>query len=156
MPTHIAALRRLSLGLQAVSFLLLISVIWLDETLDLPHLLFHAARTPFRPEEALFETLLLVIVGLISLALTGFLLKRLVYAQSFLPFCPACQRVRRGERWTSASDFLQEEQTDLLGYGLCPTCSSRGSGPEPGRANSGSVAREISLRDGKSLQRDLR
>ena len=131
MPSQMVALRRLSLGLQAFSFLLLALVIWLDETLDLPHLLFHATPTPFRPEEALFETLLLVMVALVSLAFTSMLLKRLIYAQSFLPFCPACQQVRRGERWTSVSDFLQEEQADLLGYGLCPTCSARQPGPIP-------------------------
>ena len=116
MPSRFASLRRISLGLQALSFLLLALVIWLDETLDLPHRLFHAARTPFRPEEALFETLLLVLVAAASLSLTNVLLRRLVYAQSFLPFCPACQRVRRRERWTSVSDFMQEEHADLLRY----------------------------------------
>jgi hypothetical protein len=128
MTSRFSALRRLSLGLQALSFVLLLAVIWLDETLDLPRRFFHAAPTPFRPEEALLETLLLLAVALISLAFTSTLLKRLIVAQSFLPFCPACQRVRRGERWTSVADFLQEEQSDLLGYGLCPTCDSRPPG----------------------------
>jgi hypothetical protein len=131
MASRLAQLRRLSLGLQALGFMLLVLVSWLDETLDLPHLLFHAAATPFRPEEALFETLVLVIVGVLSLFLTSHLLKGLIQARSFLPFCPSCQRVRRGERWTSVTDFLQEEQADLLGYGLCPACASRMQEPKP-------------------------
>ena len=127
MTSQLISLRRLSLGLQALGFLVLIVISWLDEILDLPARLFHARPTPFRPEEALFESLLLVIVAAASLGLTSRLLRRLIHAQSFLPLCPACQRVRRGERWTSLSDFLQEEHADFLGYGLCPSCSDLSS-----------------------------
>jgi hypothetical protein len=124
MPSQFASFRRLALGLQALSFLLLGLAIWLDETVDLPHRLFHATATPFRPEEAGFETALLAVVAVASLSLTNLLLRRLVEARTFLPFCLVCQRVRSGERWTSVSDFLQQEGAELLDYGLCPDCSS--------------------------------
>jgi hypothetical protein len=131
MFSQLIALRRIAVGLQALGFLLVMAVIWLDESLDLPHLLFHAAPTPFRPEEAGFETACLALVGLASLVLTSALLRRLSYAQSFIAFCPSCQRVRRGDDWTSLSDLLQGEQAHVLSYNLCPGCTARFA-PTPG------------------------
>jgi len=125
MPSQLTSFRRLALGLQALSFLLLGLAIWLDETVDLPHRLFHATPTPFRPEEAAFETVLLAAVAVTSLWLTNMLLRRLVEVRMFLPFCLVCQRVRSGGRWTSVSDFLQQEGSDLLDYGFCPDCGTR-------------------------------
>jgi hypothetical protein len=122
MATRLDALRRRALGLQVVGFVLVALVIWLDEAIDLPRLLFHAQPSPFRPEEAGFELLLLAIVGGCSVLLTNALLRRLAYAESFLSFCPSCQRILRRSEWTSISDFFQEQQAEELRYGECPSC----------------------------------
>ena len=127
--TRINALRRLALVLQVAGFVLVAGVIWLDEAIDLPHLLFRASPTPFRPEEALFEMLLLGLTAAASILVTSAILRRLAYVETLVRFCPSCQRVLRRGEWTSVSDFFQDEEADALRYGVCPDCAARGSGP---------------------------
>ena len=135
MPVYLARLRRSFLALQTLSFLMVAVVIWLDEAVDFPHMFFHAVPTPFRPQEAGLESILLALVALGSLAITNTLFRRLAEADSFLAFCPACQRVRRGDEWTTASDVVQDYLGDAAHYGLCPACLSRvPSGVEGGKA----------------------
>lgn len=123
MASRLNAFRRRAIGLQVLGFILVALVIWLDEAIDLPRLLFHARPSPFRPEEAGFEMLLLTIVGAASILLTNRLLRRLEYAESFISFCPSCQRILRRGGWTSTSDFFQEQEADDLKYGTCPECA---------------------------------
>lgn len=125
MLTRLNDLRRLAIVLQIVAFTLLAGVSWLDEAIDLPHLLFGATPTPFRPEEAAFETLLLALVAAGSAFATNAILRRLVYLESLVAFCPACQRVRRRGGWTSISDYFQDRESDALQYGVCPDCAER-------------------------------
>ena len=46
-------------------FCLLIVITWIDEFLDLPHHLFGGQPTPFNITEIIFESLLILIVGLL-------------------------------------------------------------------------------------------
>ena len=119
--TRINALRRLALVLQIAGFALVAGVIWLDEAIDLPHLLFRAAPTPFRPEEAAFEMLLLGITATATILVTSAILRRLALVR----FCPACQRVLRRGEWTTVSDLFQDEEADALHYAVCPDCAGR-------------------------------
>ena len=48
-------------------FVLLCAVVWLNEVLDLPHLIFGIPRTHFNWQEALIETVLIVILGVIAI-----------------------------------------------------------------------------------------
>jgi hypothetical protein len=123
MLNRLNALRRRAIVLQVLGFLLVGEVIWLDEAIDLPLHLFHAPPSPFRPEEAAFELLLLAIVGTASVLLTNTLLRRLAHAESFISFCPSCQRIERRGEWTSITDFFQEQQADELKHGVCPACA---------------------------------
>jgi hypothetical protein len=109
-------------------------VSWLDEAIDLPHLLFRARPTPFRPEEAAFETLLLAVVAGGVVYLTNVILRRLAYVESFLAFCPSCQRVQRRGEWTSISDYFQEQEAGALQHGLCLDCASPGRRGAEGRS----------------------
>jgi len=115
-------LERVALGLQAAAFGLLAAVIWLDELFDLPHILFRAPPTPFRWQESAFESGLLLVVALLTIVIIRSLNRRLARALSYLPCCPACQRVQTNGRWTSINDFLQSEQGESMDYSLCPSC----------------------------------
>jgi hypothetical protein len=126
--TRINALRRLAIVLQVAGFVLVAGVIWLDEAIDLPHLLFGASPTPFRPEEAVFEMVLLGVTATAMILVTSAILRRLAYAETLLRFCPACQRVLRRGAWTSVSDFFQDEEAEALHYGVCPDCAARAAG----------------------------
>ncbi len=51
------------LWIEGGAFAVIIGFIWLNEYLDLPHVLFKAPLTPFNFTEALFETALIVVLG---------------------------------------------------------------------------------------------
>jgi len=50
--------------LETLAFLLVALIIWLDELLDLPHLLFHAPATPLRLAECGLESALTLLLGI--------------------------------------------------------------------------------------------
>ncbi|MDT8273016.1 MAG: PAS domain S-box protein, partial [Desulfomonilia bacterium] len=52
-----------------LAFVFLTIIIWLNELIDVPHLLLGAQETPFNWHEAIFETFLLVLIGAVSLYL---------------------------------------------------------------------------------------
>jgi hypothetical protein len=52
------------LALETVGFPLIVAITWMDELLDLPHLMLGAARTPVRWGEGILESLLTIAVGM--------------------------------------------------------------------------------------------
>ena len=64
-------LSRRMLTLEAAGFLAIVAIIWLDESFDLPRLLFGAAPTPLRPIEGLLESFLTLAVAAVIVAITG-------------------------------------------------------------------------------------
>jgi len=58
------------------TLIFLVFVLWLDELLDLPHLLLVAQKTPVNWQEALLERLLVAIIGGLMVWSTHFLLKK--------------------------------------------------------------------------------
>ncbi|MCD4813608.1 HAMP domain-containing histidine kinase [bacterium] len=62
--------------LTSCGFLLVILFLWLDEVLDLPALLFGAARTPINLTESIFETVVVFILAILVLSAIFFLDKK--------------------------------------------------------------------------------
>lgn len=60
---------RQSMGWQptAIGFALLCIVVWLDEVLDFPHLLMGAPGTPINWQEAIIETSLILVIGILTI-----------------------------------------------------------------------------------------
>src|SRR5829696_8289150 len=64
------AVFRYTLALESAGFLLITVIIWLDEILDLPRLLFGAAPTPLRLGEGLLESVLTLAIGTAVVSIT--------------------------------------------------------------------------------------
>ncbi len=109
--------------IEAISFLLLILLVWLNELLDLPHHLLGAPvnGAPLRLEEALLETLVIVGVGVFVLLATGILSRRIREMESFIVICAWCRKVRVDQEWTSLEHFLAEHRSAVT-HGICPDC----------------------------------
>lgn len=54
-----------------MTFLAIILVLWIDEVLDLPHFLLGAESTPINWREALFETLIIAVIGAVIIYING-------------------------------------------------------------------------------------
>ena len=115
---------RYTLMLEAAGFALIIAIIWLDELLDLPRLLFGAAPTPVRVGEGLLESVLTVLVGAIVVGITYRAFRRIQYLESLIVLCAWCRRVRANEEWLSVEDFLEREHNAHTTHGICSTCAS--------------------------------
>ena len=110
------------LALEAVGFLLIVAIIWMDELLDLPHLMFGAAHTPVRLGEGVMESLLTIAVGAAIVAISYRASRRIEYLESLIVMCAWCRRVRSGKEWLSVEHFLEQQHQLHTSHGICEGC----------------------------------
>lgn len=110
------------LWLEAAGFGLIALAIWLDELLDLPHLMFHAPISPFRPEEAGAESALVIAVGAAVVWWSHRQLAKAAYLESLIMVCAWCHRVKLDTVWVSLELFLREHRAETT-HGICPVCA---------------------------------
>ena len=106
----------------AIGFGAAIMAIWLDEILDIPHLVLGAAATPVNATEALFESLIVFFLGIGVIAVTWNLLKRIKYLEGFLPVCSFCKKIRVGDKWIPIVDYIRDHSEARFTHGCCPQC----------------------------------
>jgi hypothetical protein len=106
-------------------FALVLFVLWLDEFIDLPYLLFGAPSKPFRLEEFLIETVLILIVAPIVIAVTFFIQYRSRRIEQFLRVCAWCRKVWMDDKWVRFEDYIQKSQALRSSHGICEECLSK-------------------------------
>jgi hypothetical protein len=119
-----ARLPRQLIVLQLFGFALVLAMLWADELLDLPHILFHATATPRRLSEAVFESSIVAVLGLVSMSVTVKLTRRIIALESYVVLCGWCRRIRDQGRWFTLEAFLTEHQANAS-HGLCPECAAK-------------------------------
>jgi hypothetical protein len=110
-----------AMALESAGFLLIAAVIWLDELLDLPHLFFGAPASPFRPHEAIWESGLVLVLGVLVVAFTARLVRQI---DRLIVLCAWCHRVRLNSHWVSVEEFLRVHRADAS-HGICPECMAQ-------------------------------
>jgi hypothetical protein len=115
---------RLILLLQSLGFGLVLATLWADELLDLPHVLFGAAPTPGRLSEAVFESAVVALLGVITTSVTARLTRRIVALESFVVLCGWCRRIRNEGEWLTFESFFAAHQANTS-HGLCPECAAK-------------------------------
>lgn len=118
------------LGLELLGFAAVITVIWLDEFVDLPHRFFGALKTPLRPEEFWFESLTVLLVASVIVSATLWVFQRLRFLEGFLQVCAWCRKVNVGEEWVSFEQYLKRETDVQLSHSICPECREAASAPK--------------------------
>lgn len=105
-----------------LGFGLMTLVLWLDELLDLPHLLLGSPRTPVNIGESLIETaMLLPLAGAVAW-LTSHLMHRVKHLEGLMHICSSCHRVRDGDEWVSLEEYLHSHSQAELEPSLCRRC----------------------------------
>jgi hypothetical protein len=115
---------RRMLFLEGVGFLLIVVIIWLDEILDLPHVLFRATPTPLRMGEGMLESSLTVLVGVVVVTITYRAFRRIEYLESLVVMCAWCRRVRAGSNWVLVEEFLERQHHAKTTHGICDGCAA--------------------------------
>ena len=107
--------------LESAGFLIVICAIWLDELIDLPHFLFGAPITEFRPQEALLESSLALVLGVV---IVGYTVRLVRHLESLIVLCAWCRRVGVDGDWVSMEEFLLMHRAETS-HGICPECAHR-------------------------------
>jgi hypothetical protein len=115
---------RRTLLLEGAGFLLIVAIIWMDEILDLPHLLFGAAPTPLRLGEGWLESALTIAVGTVIVTITYRAFRRIEYLESLVVMCAWCRRVRTQDEWLTVEAFLERQHNAHTTHGICEGCAA--------------------------------
>lgn len=113
------------LYIEILGFSLLILLIWVDELLDLPHILFDSPSTPFNFIEVIFESISAFFLGLFSIISTNSVLDRNRNLRKFYHICASCKKVNYDGKWISIEEFLHEHADTDLSHGLCEICMEK-------------------------------
>ena len=126
-----------ALVLEGLAFVFVALLIWVNEYLDLPHLLFDAPATPWRPVEVAIESGFVCLLGAAVTAVSWLTFRRLAYLESLLILCAACQRVSDDGRWTEFEDFVAARDRMGTTHAMCPACFQAEAVPQLARAAAG-------------------
>ena len=113
-----------TLVLEALAFVFVALLIWVNEYLDLPHLLLDAPATPWRPLQVAIESGFVLLLGAAVTAVSWLTFHRLAYLESLLILCAGCQRVGDEGRWLPFEDFVHSRDRMETTHGMCPDCQT--------------------------------
>lgn len=116
---------RLVIALEAGLFMVILFVLWLDEFIDLPYLLLGAPPTPYRLQEYLFETISILVVGIIVITFTILMQHRARKYERFLRVCAWCRKVWVDDHWESFEEYIERSQSLRSSHGICEDCHAR-------------------------------
>ena len=111
---------------EAIGFAGIMMFIWFDEWVDITHLLFGEAPTPFNWKEASFESLLIAILGLMIINHTQKIFQRMKYLEGILPVCSSCKKIRdENGDWQALESYIHNKSAARFSHGICPDCKKK-------------------------------
>jgi hypothetical protein len=113
-----------ALLLEALGFIFVALLIWVNEYLDLPHMLLGAGPTPWRPVEVAIESGFVLSLGAAVTGVSWLTFRRLAYLESLLTLCAGCKRVGDEGRWMEFESFVESRDSLETTHGMCPDCQT--------------------------------
>ena len=111
---------------EIAAFLFLTVFIWLDEILDIPHLLLGAESTAINWRESILESVIVFIVGVTIIFITARLFQRMKYLEGVLPICASCKKIRDEKNcWHQIEVYVRDRSEAEFSHGLCPECAKK-------------------------------
>jgi hypothetical protein len=110
---------------QNAGFVAIIALMFLDELLALPSLIFgdQALISDFR--ESSLKMLLILAVWFLVAGSTRRIMARVRYLEGFMRICAWCHHIDFKGRWVSMEDFMQHGFDTPTTHGICPKCLAR-------------------------------
>lgn len=121
MPTRIrGGLNRIALW-QLATFVLMALLVWVNELVDLPRLLFQLEPSPANLARGAILTAAVLFTAILTIGNTYLRSQRLV--EEILVICARCGKVKlNADQWQNWETFVAEESGCRLSHGLCPDC----------------------------------
>ena len=108
-------------GWQCLAFIMLLLLVWVNETLDMSSLLFGLARA----EPDITRGCLLsagVFIGAIVIVGNTYLQQKRIIS-GLLTICSYCHKIRIDEQtWQRIEDYMSKYSPVLFTHGVCPEC----------------------------------
>ncbi len=108
---------------ESAGFVFILILLWIDEILDLPRYLPGGRATPVNISESVFESIFIVIAGIIVVFITARLVAKIKHLKGLLPICASCKKIRddTGE-WVPFEEYIYEHSDADFSHGVCPEC----------------------------------
>lgn len=107
---------------ESFGFALIILMLWADEVLDFPHLIFGVPATPANLVESAIESFLVLIMAGLVMTLTDRLISRIQYLEGILPICSFCHKIRFQKDWVAVEEYVSERSGADFSHTVCPDC----------------------------------
>lgn len=121
-----SAVSRRVIAAETAAFAAIISLLWLDELLDIPDLLLGAPSTPFNWRESLFESLFIGALAVAVVRRSRRLFRKIKHLEGILPVCASCKKIRDGEgNWQPIELYIRDRSGLEFSHGVCPECARR-------------------------------
>jgi hypothetical protein len=106
---------------QFIGFFLLLCLVWVNETMDLPNLFFgieHAELNIFR---ACVLSSAVILCAIIVVGNTYIQQKHII--KGLLLVCSSCQKIKiNEEKWKDMDEYVTEHSLAAFSHGMCPEC----------------------------------
>lgn len=129
---------RVILLVQALGFIIIAAFLWLDELVDLPHVLYGTPETPINYSEVFMESALVILLGAIVMAISVRLMRRIMELESLFSTCIVCEKVcvpgadpEVQASWKEVDTFKLDRAGSHFSSSICPECRARCESGEP-------------------------
>jgi len=108
---------------ESIAFAMIIGAIWLDEVIDLPHLIFGIGASPINWGDALLECAFVAFIGSVIMLLTWkFTPEPTCEIKQVIPVCAVCRKVNKNGQWITLDEFIGSGASGTFSHGICPEC----------------------------------
>lgn len=116
---------RLIFYIELLGFLALLFISWLDEGVLIPRHLLGSWFEQGTWHEAILESFAIFLVGLLVIAYSQSVLKRLHYLENFLRVCAWCRKLDLDGKWVPMEEFLKSKGDIECSHGICQECAEK-------------------------------
>jgi len=111
---------------EIIAFAFIILFLWLNEVVDIPFKLLGAEATPINWRESLFESLCIVILGVVIIGYTIMMFRRMKYLEGLLAVCASCKKIRDEKgNWHQIESYIRDRSEVEFSHSICPECAER-------------------------------
>ncbi len=107
---------------ECLGFGLILLFSWLNELVDLPHLIFGGETHASDFRDSLVESAVIVLVWAVVFVLTKRLVAHLLYLEGFLRVCAWCRKVGHNNQWMGLEEYFDRGFHVQTTHGMCPQC----------------------------------
>lgn len=111
---------------EVLAFTFLVIFVWLDEILDLPHMMWGAESTLVNWRESLVESIIIILTGGLIINFTVKLFRKMKVLEGILPICSSCKRIRdKKGNWFQFESYISNRSEAEFTHGICPECAMK-------------------------------